>query len=78
MAEKSVLSLAPKRLAGSTPAARSFFRMLCTASMVPAFSRCHSSSRSHTEDGGRALCRICIWVCIHEGAVEPGPSGGVG
>ena len=44
-ASRSQAALAPQYLLGSTPPASSFFTTPCTASIVPAFSRRHSTSR---------------------------------
>ena len=42
---RSHAALAPSRPHGITPEARSFFSTSCSASIVPAFSRCHPQAR---------------------------------
>src|SRR6185503_17739867 len=74
-ANHSQAALAPKREHGNTPAASSFFSTSWMASMVPAFSRCHSSRRlasdSHTfvttakclASARRRIARLAVCGC---------------
>ena len=62
-ANRSQAALAPQRPHGITPAAKSFFSTSCSASTVPAFSRCHSGSRTRSHPQSLvATAKYLAWL----------------
>ena len=87
-ANRSHAALAPSRPHGITPAPKSFFKTSCSASIVPAFSRCHCKSRTASQShrllptakcftslpsANNSPCRFRILMATYRNG--PAPSG---